>query len=203
MKLHYSPSSPFVRKALVCAHERGLADRIELTSPATMFNGELRADNPLEKVPTLVLDDGTALYDSFVIAAHFADLGAGPELIPEHGAGRVAVLRRHALANGMMDAAVACVMETRRPEGKIWPDFPERQKGKIARGADALESQAEAMGDTVDLSTISAACALGYVDFRMGDLDWRVGRPGLTAWYAAFSRRPSMIATEPRDPPAS
>ena len=203
MKLHYSPSSPFVRKVLVCAHERGLADRIELTSHATMANGELRADNPLEKVPALVLDDGTALYDSLVIAAFLAGLGEGPELIPEDAVARIAVLRRHALANGVMDAAVARVTETRRPEDKIWPGFLDRQKGKIARAVDALESEAGVMGDTVDLSTISAACALGYVDFRMGDLDWRDGHPGLATWYDAFARRPSMVGTRPRNPPAS
>ena len=83
MKLHYSPTSPFVRKVLVCAHERGLAGEIELAPPATLFDGTLARDNPLEKVPTLVPDDGPPLYDSLVIACHLDGLGSGPRLLPE------------------------------------------------------------------------------------------------------------------------
>ena len=197
MKLHNSPTSPFVRKVLIAAHERGLADQIELTGPQTMENGELRADNPLEKVPALVLDDGTALYDSLVIVSYLDGLGSGPQLIPGDHAARTTVLRRHALADGIMEAGVASVMETRRPDDKIWSDAINRQRGKIQRAIDALEGEIEAMGDVVDLSTISTGAALGYVDFRLGDLGWRDGHPKLAAWYEAFAKRPSMVGTTP------
>ncbi len=197
MKLHNSPTSPFVRKVLIAAHERGLADQIELTGPQTMENGELRAENPLEKVPALVLDDGTALYDSLVIVSYLDGLGSGPQLIPGDHAARTTVLRRHALADGIMEAGVASVMETRRPDDKIWSDAINRQRGKIQRAIDALEGEIEAMGDAVDLSTISTGAALGYVDFRLGDLGWRDGHPKLAAWYEPFAKRPSMVGTTP------
>lgn len=201
MKLHYSPTSPFVRKVLVCAHERGLAGEIELAPPATLFDGTLARDNPLEKVPTLVPDDGPPLYDSLVIACHLDGLGSGPRLLPEAPPARMAVLRRHALANGMMDAAVAWVMEKRRPEGMVWQRALDRQQGKIARGLDALEGEAAAFVGALDVAAISAGCLLGYVDFRMGAMAWRDGRPALADWFAAFRERPSMVGTEPRDPP--
>ena len=200
MKLHFSPTSPFVRKVMVAAHEKGLADRIELTSPETMTTGELRADNPLEKVPCLVDDDGRALYDSHVIVDYLDSIGSGPVLTPTEPKARVAVLLRHALADGLMDSAVAGVGEMRRPEGLLWSDNLKRQKGKIERALDALEGQADAMGDTLDLGTLSVGCALGYIDFRYGDMHWRNGRPRLAAWYEAFAKRPSMARTAP--PPA-
>lgn len=197
MKLHYSPTSPFVRKVMVAAHEKGLADRLELTSPDTMTTGELRADNPLEKVPCLVDDNGRALYDSHVIVDYLDAIGAGPALTPAEPNARVAVLLRHALADGLMDAAVAGVGEMRRPEALQWSDNLERQKGKVSRALDALEAEAAQMGDALDLGTLSVGCALGYVDFRYGAMKWREGRPKLAAWYEAFSKRPSMVKTAP------
>jgi glutathione S-transferase len=197
MKLHNSPTSPFVRMVLIAAHERGLADQIALTGPETMANGELRKENPLEKVPALVLDDGTVLFDSLVIVSYLDGLGSGPQMIPADQNARTTVLRRHALADGIMEAGVASVMETRRPDEKIWIDAINRQRGKIERAIDALEGEVEAMGNTVDLSTISVGAALGYVDFRLGDMGWRKGHPKLAAWYEAFAKRPSMVGTVP------
>ena len=194
MKLHYSPTSPFVRKVLVAAHERGMAQSIELTSTSA----ELRADNPLEKVPTLVLDDGRTLFDSFVIVEWLNSQGAGPNLIPADAQERTDVLRRHALADGIMEAAVSSVMERRRPEDRQWDGFLKRQRGKIERAIAALDS--EAMAETVDLSTITVGAALGYVGFRLVDLDWRSGHGPLADWFDRFSRRPSMTSTAPREP---
>ncbi len=194
MKLHYSPTSPFVRKVLVAAHERGVAQNIELTSTS----GELLSDNPLEKVPTLVLDDGRALFDSFVIVEWLNSQGAGPNLIPADALARTNVLRRHALADGIMEAAVSSVMERRRPEDKQWAGFLKRQRGKIERAIAALDT--EAMAETVDISTIAVAAALGYVEFRLADLDWRCGHGPLADWFDAFSRRPSMASTAPLNP---
>ncbi len=194
MKLHYSPTSPFVRKVLVAAHERGVAQNIELTSTS----GELLSDNPLEKVPTLALDDGRTLFDSFVIVEWLNSQGAGPNLIPAEAEKRTNVLRRHALADGIMEAAVSSVMEGRRPEDKQWGGFLKRQRGKIERAITALG--AETMVDAVDLSTIAVGAALGYVEFRLVNLDWRNGHGPLADWSDTFSRRPSMAWTVPLDP---
>jgi len=194
MKLHYSQTSPFVRKVMIAAHEKGLADRIEFVS------GDLTADNPLEKVPALVSDIGEALYDSLVICDHLDSLAGGPELIPGDPVKRSTVLRRHALADGIMEAALACVMETRRPEDKRWSDWVERQKGKITRALDALEAEADKLGDTVDLSTVAVGAALGYLDFRLDAMTWRDGRLKLAKWFERFSKRPSMAGTVPADP---
>ena len=200
MKLHFSPASPFVRKVMIAAHEKGLADKIELVDANPAVDSGLTLDNPLGKVPALVTDQGEALYDSLVICDHLDAQSGGPELIPGDPAKRSTVLRRHALADGILEAAVTCVMETRRPDDKQWPDWVTRQQGKITRGLDALEAEAEALGETVDLSTITVGAALGYVDFRLGDMNWRDGRPKLAAWYENFARRPSMVGTEPRAP---
>ena len=194
MKLHYSPTSPFVRKVLVVAHERGMAECIELTSTS----GELLSDNPLEKVPALALDDGRTLFDSFVIVEWLNSQGAGPNLIPADAEKRTNVLRRHALADGIMEAAVSSVMERRRPEDKQWDGFLKRQRGKIERAIATLDSGT--MGETVDLSTISVGVALGYVEFRLAGLDWRSGHGPLADWFDTFSRRPSMASTAPQDP---
>ncbi len=197
MKLHYAQTSPFVRKVMIAAHEKDLADKIELVETNAAVSEELIADNPLQKVPALVTDQGQALYDSLVICDHLDAQAGGPELIPADPAQRSAVLCRHALADGMMEAALACVMETRRPEDKQWRGQIERQQGKVSRGLDALEAEADTFGDTIDVSTIATGTALGYIDFRLGDMNWRDGRPKLTAWYEAFANRPSMAGTRP------
>ena len=198
MKLYYSQTSPFVRKVMIAAQEKGLADKIEFVAAGDM--GGLAGDNPLEKVPALISDRGQALFDSMVICDHLDSRGDGPELIPADPDKRSTVLCRHALADGIMEAGLACVMEGRRPDDKQWSDAVDRQKGKITRALDQLEAEADGMGDTVDLSTIAVGAALGYVDFRLGVLNWREGRPKLAAWYEAFSKRPSMAGTVPSDP---
>ena len=201
MKLYYSPASPFVRKALVAAHETGLADGIEIVPVAmTPVAGvpELNAENPLGKVPALVLDDGTALYDSPVICEYLDTRHGGPRLFPAEGPGRWTALRRQALGDGLLDAAILCRYETFiRPEERQWSGWIEGQRAKFRRALDALENEAESFGDTVDIGTISAACATDYLDFRSLDDGWRDGRPRLAAWLEGFAARPSMQATRP------
>lgn len=198
MKLYFSQTSPFVRKVVIAAQEKGLAGEVAFVDAADMDG--LAGDNPLEKVPAMVTDDGQALYDSLVICDYLDSRGSGPELIPADPTARSTVLCRHALADGIMEAGLARVMEGRRPEDKQWSDWSERQEGKITRALDRLESEAADMGDTVDLSTIAVGAALGYVDFRLGHLNWRDGRPALAAWFEAFAKRPSMAGTVPSDP---
>lgn len=193
MKLHFSKTSPFVRKVMVCAHEKNVADRIELIDEFA----ELSSTNPLAKVPALIGDDGHAIYDSLVICVFLDGLSPAPVLIPIETSARVDVLTSHALSNGVMDAAVATVMESRRPQDKQWDDFKASQRGKIERSLDMLDQQCAGYGDTIDLSTISLGAMLGYLDLRMPDLGWRVRCGGLAKWYEGFSERPSMVATDP------
>ena len=201
MKLYHSPASPFVRKALVAAHELGLADGIEIVPVAmTPVKGvpALNEENPLGKIPALVLDDGTALYDSPVICEYLDTRHDGAPLFPAEGPERWTALRRQALADGLLDAAILCRYETfLRPEERQWEDWIEGQRAKFRRALDALDGEAESFGDTVDIGTISAGCAADYLDFRSLDDGWREGRPHLAAWLERFAARPSMQATRP------
>jgi glutathione S-transferase len=198
--LRYSPTSPFVRKVLVMAHETGLEGRIErvLTLPWDPHT-DLPKDNPLGKVPTLNTPEGW-LYDSLVICDYLDSLHKGPKMFPPSGPERWRVLRRHALADGTLDAAVLRLVETRRAANEQSPSWIERQKGVVKRGLDRLEAEARGFGDMIDISIIATAVLLGWLDFRFPSEDWRPGRPTLAAWYAKFSQRPSMLATVPQEP---
>lgn len=196
MQLFHSPTSPFVRKVLVTAHETGLAARIELL-PANPWEQPpaLTAINPLSKVPALLTDDGTILYDSPVICEYLDSLHGGARLVPESGAQRWQVLRVQALADGILDAAVLRRLELLRPTHLQSSEWLALQASTIGRGLDALEHEAVEWGGETDLGRITAACALGYLDFRFGDEQWRTTRENLHRWYATFRLRPSMTAT--------
>lgn len=201
MKLHYATASPYARKVRIVARECGLLDRIEelegAVSPVDL-NETVAAANPIAKVPTLVLDDGTALYDSRVIAEYLDSLQAAPTLFPAGGDARWTVLRRQALADGILDAGVSIRYETfLRPEGLRWADWVAGQKAKMARSLDALDGEAEGIRETVDIGSITVACALAYLDFRFADDDWRSDHPKLAAWLDDFAARPSMQQTRP------
>ena len=198
MKLSLSPTSPFVRKVLVAAHEAGLADRILSVdmSSAEATTG-LDAVNPLGKVPAMILDDGSTLMDSPLLCEYLDSLHDGRKLFPASGAARWTSLRLQAIGDGVMDAAVARVGEGRRPEGERSPGAVVKQTGKIARSLDLLEQEVASLEGEPTIGTISIACALGYLDFRAPDEGWRKGRPKLAAWYERFAARPSMAATAP------
>ncbi|GMQ76614.1 MAG: glutathione S-transferase family protein [Gammaproteobacteria bacterium] len=199
MKLYYNPASPYVRKVRVFAMETGLMDDIEfaeVTITPVGPDAELCADNPIGKIPTLVRDDGGALYDSRVICEYLDGLHGGARMFPENEDRRWTALRRQALADGILDAAVNTRYETfLRPPELRWPDWVDGQMTKVRRSLDQVE--AESLGDGVDIGTISVACALGYLDFRYRDEAWRDTRPKLAAWFEAFAARPSMTATGP------
>jgi glutathione S-transferase len=197
MKLFFSANSPFVRKCLVVAHELGLAQRIELlacdVSPVQR-DDTVVANNPLGKIPTLITDDGSALYDSRVICEYLDHL-AGGSLFPPAGAARWQALRLQALADGMADASVLARYEVAvRPEALRWDSWSEGQLGKVARSLAALEAQAPALQGRVDIGTLATGCALAYLDLRFAHLDWRAHHPALAAWEAGFARRDSMQA---------
>lgn len=200
MKLYHSPTSPFVRKVLVLAHELGIADRIELVpsnAHPVQRDRSIIEKNPLGKVPTLVTDDGLVLYDSRVICEYLNEL-AGGDLIPADGEERYRVLVEQSLADGMLDAAILARYETAlRPEALRWGDWIAGQLDKVATGFLELEARASGFGDRVDLGTIAFGCVLGYLDFRFASLQWRDGRPNTAAWYEWFHGRDSMVATRP------
>lgn len=197
MKLFFSPTSPYVRKCLVSAHELGLVERIQLL-PASAHpvqrDAGIVARNPLGKVPTLVTDDGTALYDSRVICEYLDNLAAG-SLFPRAGAARWQALTLQSLADGILDAALLARYEAAlRPEPLRWSDWTAGQLDKIATSLAALEAGVPALQDGADIGTLSLACALGYLDLRFADLAWRAGHPRLAQWAAAFGQRASMQA---------
>lgn len=200
MKLFFSPASPYVRKCLVVAHHLGLADRIEkLSSAAHPINRDARimASNPLGKVPTLLTDDGAVLYDSRVICEYLNGLGKG-KLYPQDGQTKWTVLTEHALADGMLDAAILARYEaTVRPEQWRWTDWSDGQMDKIVVGLRRFESDVDDWSGRFDIATITLGCLLGYLDFRFATFDWRRQFPKVAAWYGPFSEQPAMRATAP------
>lgn len=196
MKLHYSNTSPFVRKVMATAHELALLDRIEIIVTNAHQDESLRADNPLCKVPTLLRPGQVPLIDSPVICDYLNEL-AGGALIPANGEARVAVLRLQAIADGMMDAAVGRRMEQLRPATERSPAYDTRQAKAVHAALDLLETEADTLRDPPRLGELALACALGYLDFRFAADAWRTNHPRLAAWYAAISQRPSIALTAP------
>ncbi|MDD3651258.1 glutathione S-transferase family protein [Immundisolibacter sp.] len=198
MQLIYAKPSPYSRKARVTVLEKGLAGRVEevvvspMEDPAVLLEA-----NPLGKVPALRLDDGRSLYDSWVICEYLDSLAPTPRLIPD-GPARFDVLRRAALADGVLDAAVTARMELLRPEDKRWTPWTDRQRRAIGRGLAVMERDVAALGAELTLAHIEFAVALEYLDFRLPDVVWRDTHPALAAWLAEFSQRPSMQATRPQ-----
>lgn len=201
MKLYFSPASPFVRKVLACAIELGLDERIErLPSKAHPIDRDraIVADNPLGQVPTFFTDDGMALYDSRVICEYLDDLAGGHRLFPSAGARRWRVLVEQALGDGLLNAALLARYETvLRPQPTQSEGWLRGQMDKIDTALDRLQQNVADHGEDVDIGTITAGCALGYLDFRFPDHDWRTARPVLARWFEGFSRRPGMARTQP------
>ena len=196
MKLWHSPTSPYVRKVMMAAIELGLEDRIECV-PARTPESKIAEANPLNKIPTLETDDGQILYDSLVICEYLDSLTDKANLFPASGPRRWKTLRMHTLADGLIDAAVLRVHETRRPEEQRNADWDERQKTKIVRGLARLEEEINELDGPVDIAQITTSCLLGFLDRRRDDDDWRAGHPALAAWQEKFSTRPSATGTEP------
>lgn len=202
MKLWYSPASPFVRKVLIVAHERNIAGQIEqLDAAANVVDPDMRivASNPTGKIPTMILDDGQVLFDSRVICAYLDTLGEGKRLTPRSGPKRFEIMTLEALGDGIMDAAVNNRYETAlRPAEYRWEAWSAGQMGKVTAALDQLEGQwMRSLGRTPNMGSIAIAAALGYLDFRYPDFNWRRGRPKLKRWFARFSERPSFEASRP------
>jgi glutathione S-transferase len=201
MKLHWSPRSPFVRKVMVVAHELGLVDRLSLVRTVVAMkttNKTLQADNPLSKLPTLVLDDGSPLYDSVVICEYFDTLHNGPKLFPSEPKAKWTAFRRHALGDGLLDLLILWRNERERQHPS--PEYLKTFQEKYAASLDTLEKDAAAIATTpFGIGHVAIGCALSYIDFRFADLDWRKDHPQIAAWHKTFSERPSARATEAVD----
>jgi len=202
MQLFTNPGSPFCRKVHIVLLETGQQDDVSEviaighpTDPGSMPV----AENPIGKVPTLVLDDGSALYDSRVIC-RFLDARAKAGLYPEDRLWEVLTLE--ATGDGICEAAVLMVYENRsRPEAARYPPWVEGQWTKIARALDALESGwMPLLAGPLNAGQVAVASALGYLDFRHAARNWRDGRPALAAWEEEFGRRASIQATIPHAP---
>jgi glutathione S-transferase len=186
---------------MIVAHERGVADRLDCVrtvAAMTTPNAELMRDNPLSKIPTLVLDDGGVLYDSPVICEYLDALDGKPRLFPLDRKLRMLALRRQALGDGFLDLLVLARNERLREHPS-----DAHLRSAAARSAavlDSLESEADALtASAFDIGHIAIGCALSYLDFRFAEQDWRQSHPGLARWHAGFAARPSVEATRPVD----
>jgi glutathione S-transferase len=201
MKLHWSPRSPFVRKVMIVAHETGLVDKLTLVrtiAAATRPHAELMHDNPLSKIPTLVLDDGRPLYDSPVICEYLDQLHGGAKLFPAETQARFDALRRQALGDGLLDLLILLRDERMRQHSSEvhLASYAARRKATLA----AMNAEADQLSATpYTIGHIGVGCALGYLDFRFASEGWRQDHPQLAGWYADFSARPSVRNTEPID----
>ena len=197
MRLYYSPTSPYVRKVMACALVRGIAGQIELiTLNPHESPPQLLADNPLSKVPCLVTNDGLALCDSTVICEYLDSVEDTIPLFPPSGPARWRARSLHALADGLMDAAVLARMESQRPREDARDKVIARQRAAIGRTLDVLERDPPSRH--MDIGSIAVACALGYLDFRHADLAWRDQRPKLAQWYQAIAEDPALVQTAPK-----
>ncbi len=203
MKLFWSTRSPFVRFVMIVAHEKGVAGAVEteqVVVAAASPNAAVMAHNPLNKLPTLVLEDGSALYDSRVIAEYFDETGDGALLLPPSGEARRDVMRQVALGIGLLDLLVGWLGEFRKPAGEQDKALNDAMRLKFMAALDVLELEAAALSNRdFDMAHAAIGAALGYADFRYGGIDWRDGRPGLATFYAAVDARPSFQATAHRD----
>jgi glutathione S-transferase len=200
MKLFYGGLSPFVRKVMMVAHAKGLADAIKLVATAV---DPLRPPltligvNPVGKIPALVLDDGTAFYGSTLIAEFLDALDGAPRFFPRDDA-KWPALRRNALADGIFEAGMLLRFETLRPVSRQWPAWRRAQTLKITNALNALESEANQLRiEAYTIGEIALICALGWLDLRFPELQWRADRPGLETWFAAASRWPAAQRTAP------
>lgn len=202
MKLIGSLTSPFVRKVRVVLAEKGLSCEFVLDVPWSP-DTHVPEFNPLGKVPVLVLDDGSTLFDSRVIVEYLDGVSANVALVPADPKARIRAKRWEALADGVCDAAATALMESRRPDGEKSPGWIVRQRGKVDLGLQAMAKDlgegAWCGGDAMNLADVATGCALGYLAFRFPDIDWRSSHPNLAALYGKLMARPSFIDTVPHD----
>jgi len=198
MKLYHSPTSPFVRIVLIAAREKGVIDQIEFI-PARAPGTELDGINPLDKIPTLITDDGETLIESRLIALYIDGLGTR-RLYPTNPAEWRRVLQQEAIVLGVMDAVVLRRQETRREDSEQSAWWIGRQMSKIERGLDKIENEIDSFTGNDTIVPIELCCALEFMDRLQGtipELGWRPQYPKIAAWHAAYRETVSVVASRP------
>ena len=201
LRLFWSSRSPFVRKVMVVAHERGVVDRLDLVP--TVVNqvappASVVASNPFGQIPTLVLDDGTALFDSAVICQYLDGLSPGPRWFPTEFPHSFDALRRHALGNLVLETYLRRYRERLREDRRA-AELVHAYRAKSFSALDFLEREIPSGHHPFDIGDVAVAVALSYIDLRYDADSWRHGRPQLAAWYDEMRARPSMVATAFKD----
>ena len=200
MKLIASLTSPFARKIRVLLLEKDIPCELVVDIP---WNADTQVPhyNPLGKVPVLLTDGGRAIYDSPIIAEYLDTIVSAPLFLPEDRRRAIEVKQLEALADGVIDACVTIFLERKRPPERQDMEWIDRQQGKIEHGLQALENSLKGsrylLGDQLTLGDIATACALGYLDFRFPDIDWRSEHPRLLAYAEQLFARPSFVKTRP------
>jgi glutathione S-transferase len=198
MKLLSSPTSPFVRKVRILIREKSATNRVEEVVVSALSDpAELHEANPLGKVPALILDDGTTLFNSPLICQYLDEELGEPKLLPPIGKSYWVDMRLQTIGDGISEAAVSLTFEKARADGErslVWMD---RWRRAIVRSLDIMEAEASALKDNLSLGHIAVVCALDYLDFRHKDINWRDGRPALTAFHKKTSGRPAFNETLP------
>jgi glutathione S-transferase len=199
MRLFCTLTSPYARKVRVVLAEKKIDCELLIESPRT---SELIANyNPLARVPVLVLDDDTSIYDSSVIVEYLDNVAPNNKLMPQPNRERIEVKVREALADGLLDAAVSIRGEMQRPAKVRDTAAIGRNHLAIGRSLQAMETKLGentwSMGTHFCLADVALGCALGYLDFRFGDIDWRPAQPNLARLYEKLMQRPSFIDTVP------
>lgn len=201
MKLFCSNTSPFARKATICADVLHLTDQIERIVVATTViqpHDQLAATNPMIKLPTLVLDDGQVLYDSRVICEYLSSLVEGQTIFPE-GKAKWTALTWQATGDGLLDAGLAARYEMAlRPKEYQWDGWFQAQMKKVVGCMKVIESNVSTLSTTqLTIAEISIACGLGFLDFRFKEMDWRAQFPQTAVWFGQISHLPAIKNSVP------
>ncbi len=199
MKLFYSQNSPYARKARAIIREKNLAGIEEISVMPAENPPELWAVNPLGTVPTFVTSDGLHLCDSSIICEYLDSLPSSAiKLLGDDSEARLCIMALAVMANGMMDAAVNCVMEGRRPADKQMASATQRKENALMRTIDKIGSANLDFTLPLTLGTLNLAIAMQYVDFRLPHLAWRAKHTALATWVDEMAKRPSFISTAPQ-----
>ena len=197
MDLVISPTSPYARKTRIVRLEKSLQDRVQVITASPLASGSRAViQNPLGKVPSLILGDGSVLFDSPIICAYLDAIDGTPVLTDFRGDRRWECERAQALGDGIMDAAYNLVMERRRDANEQSASWLDRWQQNIAHTVAAMEEDVRSRGSQFDIGSISCAVALGYLDFRLSDINWWQGHADLRSWYENFIDRPSFRMTD-------
>jgi glutathione S-transferase len=197
MILRHGRFSPFSRKVRACLLELPRQLDVELVETSPWEDKTLRSVNPMCKVPTLVLDDGEAIFDSVVICEYLATAAGDTTIVPQRSPAAWTVLRDQAMGDGLCEAAIAIYRETLRPEAQQSSQVIARQREALEATLDLLEGTIERRAGRVDIGTIAIGCGIGHIELRLKQVEWRTSRPALSAWHDAFDARKSMAATRP------